>query len=299
MAAPATTADEWTGEGVSVSKIERELARLRTASAEGGGTDLRTSVMTHVAWVPAEWREPALETLAGLAERHPSRTIVLLPDAESDADRLDAEVSLRCFPLHGQERHVCSEVIVLHLRGRMCRSPASIVQPLLITSLPFFLRWRGRPPFGDAPFEELVRIVDRFIVDSVEWPDVPEAYAELGDCFERTAVSDIAWSRTLPWRRALAERWPGIAEIRELRVAGPRADSALLAGWLRSRLERDVELAHEEAERLERVAVDGEELDPPAAGPRDASDLLSEELDRFGRDRIYEDAAGAAGEPMV
>jgi hypothetical protein len=294
MSAPAATVDDWTGEDVSVSKIERELARLRTASVVGGGTDLRTSVMTHVAWVPAEWREPALETLAGLAERHPSRTIVLLPDRGSEADRLDAEVSLRCFPISGQERHVCSEVIVLHLRGRMCESPASIVQPLLITSLPFFLRWRGRPPFGDGAFEELIRLVDRFIVDSVEWPDVPGSYAELGVCFERTAVSDIAWSRGLPWRRVLAERWPGIAEIRELRVAGPRADACLLAGWLRSRLDRDVELAHDEAEGLERVAVDGEELDPPAAGPRDASDLLSEELDRFGRDRIYEAAAGAA-----
>jgi glucose-6-phosphate dehydrogenase assembly protein OpcA len=294
MAAPATSVDDWTGEDVSVSQIERELARLRTASVVSGGSDLRTSVMTHVAWVPAEWREPALETLAGLAERHPSRTIVLLPDRGSDADRLDAEVSLRCFPLHGQERHVCSEVIVLHLLGRMCEWPASIVHPLLITSLPFFLRWRGRPPFGDEAFEELVRLVDRFIVDSVEWPDVPESYADLADRFERTAVSDIAWSRGLPWRRMLAERWPGIAEVRELRVAGPRADAFLLAGWLRSRLGRDVELAHDDAERLERVAVDGEELDPPATGRRDASDLLSEELDRFGRDRIYEDAARAA-----
>jgi glucose-6-phosphate dehydrogenase assembly protein OpcA len=295
MASPAATADEWTGEGVSISKIERELARLRTASAgAGAGADLRTSVMTHVAWVPPEWREQALRTLTGLAERHPSRAIVLLSDPESDADRLDAEVSLRCFPLHGQQRHVCSEVIVLHLFGRMCESPASIVQPLLITSLPFFLRWRGRPPFGHEPFEELVRIVDRFIVDSDEWPDVPGAYAELAEHFELTAVSDIAWSRLLPWRRTLAERWPGIAEIRELRVAGPRADAALLAGWLRSRLGRDVELAHEDAERVERVAVDGAEVEPPAAGARDASDLLSEELDRFGRDRVYEDAARAA-----
>jgi glucose-6-phosphate dehydrogenase assembly protein OpcA len=292
MAAPAATLGEWTGEGVSVSRIERELARLRTASAEGDAQ--RTSVMTHVAWVPPEWREPALETLAGLAERHPSRTVVLLPDREADADRLDADVSLRCFPLHGQARNVCSEVIVLHLRGRMCESPASIVQPLLITSLPFFLRWRGRPPFGDGAFEELVGLVDRFIVDSVEWRDVPRSYAELAGCFERTAVSDIAWSRSLPWRRVLAERWPGIAEIRELHVAGPRADACLLAGWLRSRLDRDVELTHDEAERLERVALDGEELDPPAVGPRDASDLLSEELDRFGRDRIYEAAARAA-----
>jgi hypothetical protein len=286
--------DQWAGEGVSVSRIERELARLRTASAESGGTDLRTSVMTHVAWVPAEWKEAALDTLAGLAERHPSRAIVLLPDPQASEDRLDAEISLQCFKLPGQERHVCSEVIVLHLRGGMCRAPASVVQPLLITSLPFFLRWRGRPPFEEGYYEELVDIVDRLIVDSAEWEDVPEAYGSLAVCFDRTAVSDIAWSRTFHWRRALADRWPAVAAVQELGVTGPRADAALLAGWLRSRLDRDVRLAHEPGEELERLALDGDDVEPPAVAPRDASDLLSEELDRFGRDPVYEAAARAA-----
>jgi hypothetical protein len=290
--ATAEQLEGWSGEDVSVAAIERELSRLRTASGGAGG-ELRTSVMTHVAWVPGEWRQAALDTLAGLAERHPSRAILLLPDPAGE-DRIDAEVSLQCFPLHGQERHVCSEVIVLHLRGGMTRSPASIVQPLLITSLPFFLRWRGRPPFEQDYYEELVDIVDRLIVDSAEWDDVPEAYRSLAVCFERTAVSDIAWSRTFHWRRALADRWPGIAGAQELAVTGPRADALLLAGWLRSRLDRDVRLAHEPADEIESVAVDGEKLEPPAAGPRDASDLLSEELDRFGRDPVYEAAAGAA-----
>lgn len=285
--------DEWTGTDVSVSAIERELARLRTAS-QGKGSELRTSVMTHVAWVPREWKQAALDTLHGLADRHPSRAIVLLPDPECSEDRLDGEVSLQCFPLHGQERHVCSEVIVLHLRGRMTEAPASIVQPLLITSLPFFLRWRGRPPFEEGYYEELVDIVDRLIVDSAEWDDVPEAYRSLAACFDRTAVSDIAWSRTLHWRRALADRWPGIGDVKELAVTGPRADAALLAGWLQSRLDREVRLVHEPAEAVERVALDGEELEQPAAGPRDASDLLSEELDRFARDPVYEAAAAAA-----
>ena len=292
--ATAPEVDGWTGEGVSISAIERELVKLRAASAAAGGTDLRTSVMTHVAWVPGEWRQAALDTLAGLAERHPSRAILLLPDPDADVDRIDAEVSLQCFPLREEERHVCSEVIVLHLRGAMCRAPASIVQPLLITSLPFFLRWRGRPPFEEPYYEELVDIVDRLIVDSAEWEDVPDAYRSLDVCFDRTAVSDIAWSRTLPWRRLLAGRWPAIADVEELRVTGPRADAALLAGWLRSRLDRDIRLAHDPADELELVTVDGEELEPPAAGPRDASDLLSEELDRFTRDPIYEAASRAA-----
>ena len=116
----------------------------------------------------------------------------------------------------------------------------------------------------------------------------------LAELFERTAVSDIAWQRILNWRRCLAARWPGIASLRELHVVGPKAQALLLAGWLRSRLDREVRLAYEPAEELERVAVDGEELRPPRRERPTPSDLLSQELDVFGRDPVYEAAARAA-----
>src|SRR5262249_12977550 len=68
----------------SIREIERELSSLR---AEPGAETpyQRTSVMTHTAWVPEEWVEAAEDVLVGLAERHPSRTVVLFPqpDAES------------------------------------------------------------------------------------------------------------------------------------------------------------------------------------------------------------------------
>ena len=48
--------DDWTGTDVSIAEIERELARLRYASAaESAQPNLRTSVMTHIAWVPPLW----------------------------------------------------------------------------------------------------------------------------------------------------------------------------------------------------------------------------------------------------
>ena len=70
----------------------------------------------------------------------------------------------------------------------------------------------------------------------------------------------------------------------------------MLAGWLRSRLGRDVDLEHEPADVLEAVAVDGEPIDAPPGEPPPPSDLLSDELDRFTRDAIYEDAVRAAGD---
>jgi glucose-6-phosphate dehydrogenase assembly protein OpcA len=281
-----------------VAEIERQLATLRRESAlRSSGPDLRTSVMTHMAWVPAEWMGAARKTLSGLAERHPSRTIILVPAPEAD-DGLDANVSLRCFPLRDGHGHVCSEVIELRLRGNRASVPASIVTPLLISDLPAFLRWRGQPPFGEAEFQQLVDVVDRLVVDSAEWQELPASFGRLAQIFDRVAVSDIAWSRSLLWRRELALLWPGIAEMRELRVEGPYADALLLAGWLQDRLGSAIDLRHDEADALEAVDVDGEGVPRPRGEFGSASDLLSEELDRFGRDAVYEAAvrAIAAGE---
>jgi glucose-6-phosphate dehydrogenase assembly protein OpcA len=277
---------------VTTADIERELARLRAEDA-AGALDVRASTMTHVAWVPERWLAVGRATLDGLSNRHPSRTIILVPEPEADRE-LDASVEVRRFSLEGLERQVSTEVIEIHLSGSHLRAPASIVAPLLRSDLPVFLRWRGRPDFAGPAFEQLTDVADRLIVDSGEWPDVPAAYRELEAWLDRIAASDIAWRRTIPWRLALASLWPEIASLRRLHVAGPAPEAHLIAGWLRSRLEREVALEHELAEAVEAVAVDGEPVVAPSGDPESSSELLSEELDSFSRDRIFEAALRAA-----
>ena len=279
----------WTGEDATIAQIERELARLRIASSgEDAQPNLRTSVMTHIAWVPAQWQVAAEETLAGMGERHPSRTLLLVPRPEKD-DGLDALVSIRCFPVG--ERAVCGEVIELELRGRVAEAPASIVLPLLISDLPVFCRWRGEPPFGSSELEQMVDVVDRLIVDSQEWDDL--RYDELAQVFDRVAVSDIAWRRTESWRFALAREWPGIAH-REIEVRGTRAEATLLHGWLSARLGRPLDdIALAEADSVG-VQLDGEDMPRPRPLYATPSDLLSAELDQFDRDRMYEEAVRSA-----
>jgi glucose-6-phosphate dehydrogenase assembly protein OpcA len=294
LTASPVHAEEWVGEDVALSDVERALCQLREASAEGTeGPDLRTSVMTHLAWVPAEWREAAMDTLAGLEERHPSRGILLFPEP-SAADGMDAKVSVLAFPLRGGRRHVAAEVIQLTLRGQRVSAPASIVTPLLVSSLPVFLRWRGELPFGAPELEQMVVVADRLVVDSIEWKDPHAAYRELEPLFEQTVVSDIAWRRTWPCRRALAGLWPGIADAGELRVTAPLAEALLLVGWLRSRLGKPFELVHEEAANIESVAVDGTDVTLPRDESSSSSDLLSAELDELSRDEIYENAVRGA-----
>ena len=276
----------------TVGEIERELAELRDASANGEAL-MRTSVMTHIAWVPEEWVEAAEDVLSGLKERHPSRTIVLFPQPDGE-DGLDADVDVECFPVTIGGRKIATDTIRIRLRGRRTQVPASIVQPLLISDLPVFLRWRGLPSFGSDEFEQMVDVVDRLIVDSTEWPDPPRAYARLAEVFERVAVSDIAWARTSRWRPMLASLWPEIANVARIRVTGTAAQAHLLAGWLRSRLHREVALEHEPADKLIGVEIDGEPAPFPPGDPPLPADLLSDELDRLARDRIYEDAVRAA-----
>jgi glucose-6-phosphate dehydrogenase assembly protein OpcA len=273
----------------SIAEIEHELGAQRMA--ESGEPMQRTSVMTHLAWVPEQWVEAAEDVLSGLAERHPSRTIVLVPEPGAE-DGLEARVQVDCYPA-GEGRKVKMETIRLKLCGNRVQAPASVVEPLLLPDLPVFLRWRGLPLFGEQPFEQLLDTVDRLIVDSTEWPGLPAPYEQLAEIFDRVAVSDIAWARTSRWREHLASLWPGIAEVSRIKVVGTEAQAHLLAGWLRSRLDREIELEHEPADSLTGVALDGEPASLPPGDPPAPADLLSDELERFTRDRVYEDAVKA------
>jgi glucose-6-phosphate dehydrogenase assembly protein OpcA len=291
----ATTLDlSWFGEDVRLAEVDTALASLR-ARAAADAPSMRTSVMTHMAWVPREWVGQAQAALEGMAERHPSRTILLFPEPDAADNRIDARAEVERWQVPGTDRGIVTEVIELTLRGARAKAPASVVEELLISDLPVFLRWRGEPPWGQPELEQLVGVTDRLIVDSTEWEDLPHPYRRLSELFPRTAASDIAWARTSRWREHLATLWPAIADVRTLRVRGTAAQAWLLCGWLRSRLGRDdIALEQEPAERLEGVALDGQPVPLPPGEPPAPSDVLSDELERFTPDPVYEAAVLAA-----
>jgi glucose-6-phosphate dehydrogenase assembly protein OpcA len=256
---------------------------------------MRTSVMTHLAWVPAAWTEPARAALEGMAERHPSRTILLFPEPDAQDNRIDCEARVERWEVPDTDRGLVTEVVELTLRGSRARAPASIVEPLLISDLPVFLRWRGEPAWDASELEQLVAVTDRLIVDSTEWDEVPGSYPRLAELFSRCAASDIAWARTSRWRSHLATLWPGVRDVRTVRVRGTAAQAWLLCGWLRSRLGRDeIALEHDPADSLEGVALDDEAVPLPPGDPPAPSDVLSDELERFTPDPVYEAAVLAA-----
>jgi hypothetical protein len=281
---------DWSAEDVCLDDVDSALARLRAQMA-ADAPSMRTSVMTHIAWVPHGWREPARAALEGMAERHPSRTILLFPEPHADDNRIDARAEVERWEVPDTDRGLVTEVVELTLRGARAQAPASIVEPLLISDLPVFLRWRGEPPWDAPELQQLVAVTDRLIVDSTEWEDLPTPYSRLSELFPRCAASDIAWARTSRWRSHLATLWPGIADVRTVRVHGTAAQAWLLCGWLRSKFGRnEIALEHEPAESLEGVALDGDAVPLPPGSPPAPWDVLSDELDRFTADPVYEAA---------
>jgi glucose-6-phosphate dehydrogenase assembly protein OpcA len=234
----------WYGEDVCLADVDDALARLR-AEAAAETASMRTSVMTHIAWVPHGWREPARAALEGMAERHPSRTILLFPEPHADDNRIDARAEVERWEVPDTGRGLVTETVEVTLRGARASAPGSIVEPLLVADLPVFLRWRGEPPWEEQQLDQLVGVTDRLIVDSTEWDELPHPYRRLAELFPRCAASDIAWARTSRWRSHLATMWPDIAGVETVRVRGTAAQAWLLCGWLRSRLGRpEIALEH-------------------------------------------------------
>ena len=99
LSATDVQAAEWSAKDVSIGDVISALDRLRNESAgETEGPDLRTSVMTHLAWVlPSGRRRPS--------RRWPgSANAILLAGSCSSrrsrqADGIDAKVSVLAFPL--------------------------------------------------------------------------------------------------------------------------------------------------------------------------------------------------------
>ncbi len=186
-------------------------------------------------------------------------------------------------------------MIELRLRGDAAEHPASVVLPLLISDLPAFCRWRGEPSWDSRALAELVDVCDRLVVDSSEWRAVPASYGRLAERFEETAVSDIVWRRSLPWRerspaagqafgRSNGSRSRGRAPMRTSSPAG--CDRGCVA---------TIALTRRAGELVTAVRVDGDAVEPPSGeGDFPRSDLLSAELDTLVRDPVYEAAVRAA-----
>ena len=111
------------------------------------------------------------------------------------------------------------------------------VAALRLSSLPAAVWWRGG---SIAALDDLAALADRVILDA----DDPEgSWVEAPRLLERTALTDLRWTRLTRWRSAVAHLFDlpqvreGMRGFRKLSIeAGDPFAARLYAGWLRSSL---------------------------------------------------------------
>jgi hypothetical protein len=111
------------------------------------------------------------------------------------------------------------------------------VAALRLSSLPAVVWWRGG---SIEALDDLADLADRLVLDTPE-PDV--VWARADTLFERTALTDLRWTRLTRWRAALAH----LFDLSHVRQAAATVNSVIIdatdvpaarlyAGWLQSRL---------------------------------------------------------------
>jgi glucose-6-phosphate dehydrogenase assembly protein OpcA len=109
------------------------------------------------------------------------------------------------------------------------------VAALRLSSLPAVVWWRGG---SVAALDDLAGLADRMILDA---DDPLPGWQQASHLLERTAVTDLRWTRLTRWRSAIAHLFDlpqvrqSIPSFRALSIeAGDLHAARLYAGWLRS-----------------------------------------------------------------
>lgn len=250
----------WGSPASGVAALERELARMRrtqgAALADGGQVVARAVVLNLVVHATREVHaRRAAATIGRLAQRHPSRAVIVHADREPPPG-LPAQLAMHgLLPATAAGRQVSYEQILIRARGDSAELLASAVIPLLLPDLPVFLWWTGTPPADRRPFDDVLALADRLIVDSADFarPDVtlPVIARLCAAGRGRFGVTDFNWTRITPWRELVAaffdvpDQRVLLEHITGLRVgfavdADGRdihpSQALLLVGWLGSRL---------------------------------------------------------------
>jgi glucose-6-phosphate dehydrogenase assembly protein OpcA len=214
------------------SAVVKELAAQRhTGGAVMSGVALTLVVVAHESQVTE-----AEEAAAAAAEMHPCRLLIVVRrHIEAPVPRLDAEVLVggRLGP---------GEAVVMRMYGRLGLHAESVVLPLLAADAPVVTWWHEKP-LDRISTDALGVIADRRITES-SMADDPIRALRTRAADYAPGDTDLAWTRSTPWRATLASTLDSVAGRRGegVRVLGghlegdpENATAQLVAGWLSSR----------------------------------------------------------------
>ena len=216
---------------ISISAIERELSALwQTAPGdEERVLATRTSVLNLVVYAEGdEAAARAADTVAQLAGSHPSRAIIVAAYPRHDTASLDTTLSAHCHIASSGHGKFCCEQVTIEATGEAVEHVAGVVAPLLLPDLPTVLWWQGVPPLDSRPFQRLVEIADRLIVDVEQFGYGQAALLQVQKVRQalgaHCALADLAWTRLRPWRELIASLFdppsirPFVRHLESLRI---------------------------------------------------------------------------------
>lgn len=224
---------------MSLQNVEHELGRLRMN--DDGTLGLRASVLNLVVVVGEDAADGVSRSIAELASRHPSRSIILIADPD-DEPNLDVRLSAFCSLRGGSSENVCSEQITVHAEGPTALHLESVAGPLLIPDIPTFVFYAESVPDSS---DGVTRLAGRVILDSsASQPGCEESMRRISSLVADAAsppAIDLQWTALTPWRALARELFssperaaelPSIHEVEVMHTRGGEGRAMLFAGWL-------------------------------------------------------------------
>jgi glucose-6-phosphate dehydrogenase assembly protein OpcA len=283
-----------------------EIVKTLSAERRAAGALASGLALTLVVVAEEDHAEEAQRAATAAAAAHPCRLLVVVRRRVDADDRLDAEVQVG-------GRLGANEAVMMRMYGRLTLHAESVVLPLLASDAPVVTWWHGSTP-DKLAWDALGVLAGRRVTDVATDEDPLAALKRRAKDFA-PGDTDLAWTRTTPWRALLASAFDDVAETptsAEVQAEGGNPSAALLAGWLTSRLGikvrridsagpgvTAVEVRFGSHDRLRIDRPDGYLATLSRTGitdrqlplkRRDLGELLAEELRRLDADQPYSDA---------
>lgn len=287
-----------------------EIVKTLAAERRAAGALTSGLALTLVVIADEKHVEEAQSAATAAAAAHPCRLLVVVRRKLEADDRLDAEVQVG-------GRLGTNESVVMRMYGRLTLHAESIVLPLLASDAPVVTWWHGDTPQVLA-HDALGVLAGRRITDCATGEDPIAALKQRARDYA-PGDTDLAWTRTTPWRALLAAAFDdlvGRPRSAEVHAQAGNPSAVLLSGWLKARLGIRVRQVESEGPGITAVEVrlDGKDvvrIDRPDGylatltrtgmtdrqlplKRRPLSDLIGEELRRLDADQPYADALSAA-----
>ena len=260
----------WSSSATTVAEADALLAKLWASSearrflvsdspADATTAEpiaVRTGVMNLAVVANGAERAAHAASILATLPRNPSRTLFIVPRDPEGPATFAARLEVFCAVTpRGDGTSACTELLWIDVGGPVAHHLASIVPPLSLHDLPTLLWWDAPVNAAESDVRQLLRGVDRVIIDGATQPS--DGLATIRTLFAAAenagvALTDFALLRQGRWRDSIATMFdeesaaPFLNAINTISIdySGGKGSSASInvvrpayhVAWLASRL---------------------------------------------------------------